>query len=1060
MSNNNNDGTTQAGLPTTPGQRRPTASTGRARSNRDIPGTARSPGPPGSSNDGSRPMVHVPTVRTSTTEDQVPQDQVPPHGFTEVVADGTRNRHNRRTATVSRVMAIPHDSDGTSPPTGPNDENRLLPVADLFEDDDNILPPQQPAPTQLEDRLDAIMRAMKEQFDAINAMKDQFDAINTRFDDAKLDTNHRFDDAKLDTNNRFDAIIAKLDVAIDNAILGKIEDVVTEVTNRALPIIADQIQTQVSTTIDSHMAELRQTHTNMHNIDNSINSFKQRIEGDISSFRSTAETVTDLQQHVTDIDMCQADLLKDVRLMLYTLRDNGTIKYPPHDDDNDTTGNTGNVDNNNSNDRSNINTSDNYDDIPAPNPNIHNINDTNVDSPTPRRSLEEYASTTTPASRAIQAHTTGHRIVSTTIQDSEDHAAEERIGHNHTTRNSRDNTSRVNICSDNSPHHRSESDNNRERDTFDRSGPHDNTYMGRVGINNNNLNRDGYYSTDNNNRDGFSNNITYDNSPNTRADHHTYPSKLNNNNPYTRPNVNTYEPHYTTVHEYQGSHDVGMQALTDEILASCGYTTNTYSVEDLSTVYNDLKTIHRHVVANWYQYQSYHSQDAKEEGPQVQRIVAKNLTIFPKLHSTSMQAVIEFYDKLQRLSFKYLMPLVPFNHILLQHKSFGLCIPHLGKANYRAAAAGLLELLPHLIPSSLSKNFNANITSITSTSKNGYDVVWNILYQSVPGFDPSKSLPTPTWTPNHDIFDFSEEFTTYFRVQRLLKQPQSDSTKSLMFLNAITSPEYIETVGILTTAVESKVFDNDNSPLPPHLQIHGLATRLAKISTTRVSAAITPYANRTFGPPSHQHWVPHELYPPDSYPTAPTIDPYYETYEVNRVGDQRVRFDGNTQQSPGRDAYGRTRYPRSPSTGPRSDSTGLPPILRGSPQRGGAQQPNQGRQRRPMPNPSRNTRRPYVAVQCRACKRVGHDERNCDMLAMAIALHQYRRDHLTPEIMNTIEHEWMERHRARLDNVTQTPRQVLRAYADENDYTTADIDAAMDWSIWEDDSPVDQDPVE
>jgi hypothetical protein len=82
------------------------------------------------------------------------------------------------------------------------------------------------------------------------------------------------------------------------------------------------------------------------------------------------------------------------------------------------------------------------------------------------------------------------------------------------------------------------------------------------------------------------------------------------------------------------------------------------------------------------------------------------------------------------------------------------------------------------------------------------------------------------------------------------------------------------------------------------------------------------------------------------------------------------------------------------------------------------------------------------------------------MLAMAIALHQYRRDHLTPELMNSIEHEWMERHRARLENVTQTPRQVLRAYADENDYTTADIDAALDWSIWDEDSPEDQDPVE
>ena len=835
MSNNDHDGNTQAGPSAPPGQRRPTAPTGRGRSNRDTPPRlTRPPGPPGTNNDDNRPMVHAPadTARSSTTDDQVPQDQVPqeqvpPHGFTEVVADGTRNRHNRRTATVSRVVAIPRDSGDTSPPTGTTDENRLLPVADIFDDDDI---PHQPDANPLDatqpdaNPLDTIMQAMKDQFDAIN---------------------NRFDDAKLDTKNRFDDIIAKLDVAIDNAIIGKIDDVVTEVTDRALPIIVDQVTLQVSTTIDSHMAELRLKHTNMHNIDNSINSFKQRIEGDMTTFRSTTKSVAELQQQVTDIDTSQSDLTKEVRLMLDALRNNGTIKYP-NDEDDDT---TCTVDNNSINDKDNNNNDNNSNDSNANNannPNIHDINDNDVDSPTTPRSLKEYASTTTPSSRARKAHTTGQRFNSTTFNGSEDLAAEERIGHNHTNLYSRDYNSRQNNSRDNNHNYRSDSDDNCERDTFDRSRPYDNVNMGRDDINNNNNHRDGYYRNNNINQDGYpNNNNNYNNnSPNTRADQYTYPPRLNRHNPYTQPNDSSPRlPQYTTVREYQGSHEVGMQCLTDEILASCGYTTNTYSIEDLSTVYSDIKAIHRHVVAGWYQYQSYHGHDPKEEGPQVQRIVAKNLSIFPKLHSTSMLAVIEFYDKLQRLSFKYLMPLVPFNHILLQHKSFGLCIPHLGYENYQAAAAGLLELLPHLIPSSLSKNFNANITSINSTSKNGYDVVWNILYQSVPGFDPSKSLPTPTWTPNHDIFDFSEEFNTFFRVQRLLKQPQSDSTKSLMFLNAITSPEYIETVGILTTAVESKVFDNNNSPLPPHLQIHGLATRLAKISSTRVSAAITPYAN-------------------------------------------------------------------------------------------------------------------------------------------------------------------------------------------------------------------------
>ena len=110
-------------------------------------------------------------------------------------------------------MAIPSDAGGNSPPTGPTDENRLLPVAELFDEDDN--------PNQHDDanQLDIIMRAMN----------NRFDAINNRFDDAKLDTTNRFDDiiAKLDValNNRFDDIIAKLDVAIDDAIIGKIDAV-------------------------------------------------------------------------------------------------------------------------------------------------------------------------------------------------------------------------------------------------------------------------------------------------------------------------------------------------------------------------------------------------------------------------------------------------------------------------------------------------------------------------------------------------------------------------------------------------------------------------------------------------------------------------------------------------------------------------------------------------------------------------------------------------------------------------------------------------------------------
>jgi len=139
---------------------------------------------------------------------------------------------------VRRVVAIPRASGGTSPPTGPTDDNPLLPVADLFDDDDN---PHQPDTNPLD--------------------------VNQP-DVSPLDTVNQPDANSLDTilraiNKRFDDIIAKLDDNIDKAIIGKIDDVVTEVTDRALPIIVDQVNIQVSTTIDSHLSELRQKHTEL-----------------------------------------------------------------------------------------------------------------------------------------------------------------------------------------------------------------------------------------------------------------------------------------------------------------------------------------------------------------------------------------------------------------------------------------------------------------------------------------------------------------------------------------------------------------------------------------------------------------------------------------------------------------------------------------------------------------------------------------------------------------------------------------------------------------------------
>jgi hypothetical protein len=102
-----------------------------------------------------------------------------------------------------------------------------------------------------------------------------------------------------------------------------------------------------------------------------------------------------------------------------------------------------------------------------------------------------------------------------------------------------------------------------------------------------------------------------------------------------------------------------------------------------------------------------------------------------------------------------------------------------------------------------------------------------------------------------------------------------------------------------------------------------------------------------------------------------------------------------------------------------------------------------------IPNPAR-TRRPFVNTQCPACGKVGHTMQTCDMLAMAISLKRYMRHQVSAKMMSKIETEWLSKHQERLQQIdARTPRQVLRAFADGNDLTVADIDSQIDWNTWE-----------
>ena len=59
------------------------------------------------------------------------------------------------------------------------------------------------------------------------------------------------------------------------------------------------------------------------------------------------------------------------------------------------------------------------------------------------------------------------------------------------------------------------------------------------------------------------------------------------------------------------------------------------------------------------------------------------------------------------MSAQYLLPRTPLDAIVLELGYEGLFPPALGTMRYTACGKGMLELLPHLIPTTLSLMFNS-----------------------------------------------------------------------------------------------------------------------------------------------------------------------------------------------------------------------------------------------------------------------------------------------------------------------------------------------------------------
>jgi len=79
----------------------------------------------------------------------------------------------------------------------------------------------------------------------------------------------------------------------------------------------------------------------------------------------------------------------------------------------------------------------------------------------------------------------------------------------------------------------------------------------------------------------------------------------------------------------------GSDTLTEDILQDCGYSQIKANVDDVMACYNDIILVHHKVMELWYNAYAHTS------GPQVDKILHKSLSVFPKLSSMCVDVLEE-----------------------------------------------------------------------------------------------------------------------------------------------------------------------------------------------------------------------------------------------------------------------------------------------------------------------------------------------------------------------------------------------------------------------------------
>ena len=231
--------------------------------------------------------------------------------------------------------------------------------------------------------------------------------------------------------------------------------------------------------------------------------------------------------------------------------------------------------------------------------------------------------------------------------------------------------------------------------------------------------------------------------------------------------------------EYHG-YQRGYFPLTTEIIRQCGYWTSRGGVINNC---NDIILLHCRVWDTW------ENRRTQQSGLSVDRILEKGLPVFPRLDSVDMDATVDFYDKLQKTSALFLLPIMLFDTININMGFEGLCLPGLGLPCYAEIVSVLMEILPSLLLDRDSQ-VPSMVTVVRAESTNGFNLLWRVLELAVPGFDQSMQINPTAWM-GEDIFDFCLSFVLYFCLQAKKGLVHDERTKSITFLQAVRPSQFV-----------------------------------------------------------------------------------------------------------------------------------------------------------------------------------------------------------------------------------------------------------------------------